>query len=51
LDSEQKIRDLCTRLSSQPEGSNEFWQALVELRDALEAHIAELRERAAIAAK
>jgi len=51
LESEQKIRDLCTRLSLQPEGSNEFWQSLVELRDALEVHIAELRERAAISGK
>jgi hypothetical protein len=45
LESEQKIRDLCATLCSCREGSNEFWQALVELRDTLEIHIAQLREK------
>jgi len=44
---EQKIRDLCTRISSYPEGSSQFRQTLVELRDVLEVHIAELRQKRA----
>jgi len=51
LENEQKIRDLCAKISSHPEGSEQFWQALLELRDTLEVHIAELREKVATAGK
>jgi hypothetical protein len=34
-------------MSSYPEDSKQFWQALVELRDVLEVHIAELLEKRA----
>jgi len=43
MSSEQKIRNLCTEVMAVPEGSKEFWQYLVELRDALEEHIARLQ--------
>jgi hypothetical protein len=49
LANEQTIRDLCTKISSCPEGSKQFWQALIELRDALEVHIVALREELAAA--
>lgn len=45
--SEQKIRDICTELLAVPEGSDDFWERLVELRDALEEHIARLRAESA----
>jgi hypothetical protein len=51
LENEQKIRDLCASLCSCPEGSDEFWHALVELRDTLELHIADLRERVTASGK
>ena len=51
LENEQKIRDLCATLCSHPEGSNEFWQTLVDLRDTLELHIADLREKIATTTK
>jgi len=47
LANEEKIRDLCARISSYPEGSKQFRKALVELRDVLEIHIAELLEKRA----
>jgi hypothetical protein len=47
MSSEHKIRDLCEKVSSFPEGSKQFWLALVELRDALEEHIPRLREETA----
>jgi len=44
MSDEKKIRDLCAKVSSAPEGSTEFWQALTELRDALQEHIELLRQ-------
>jgi len=38
------MRDLCTRVSAASEGSTEFWQALTELRDALQEHVDLLRQ-------
>jgi hypothetical protein len=42
--SEKKIRDLCAKISSLPEGSKQFWKSLVELRDVVEEHTALLRK-------
>jgi hypothetical protein len=43
MSGEQKIRDLCDKISAVPEGSTEFWHYLVELRNVLQEHIAFLR--------
>lgn len=47
MSSQQRIHDLCKKVSSFPEGSEEFWQALVELRDTLVEHTALLRKKIA----
>ena len=44
VSAEREIRDLCAKVSSFPEGSEQFWRALAELRDALEKHTLQLRK-------
>jgi hypothetical protein len=46
LTSKRQIHDLCTRVCASSEGSEQFWAALRELRDAVEEHIARLRQKA-----
>jgi hypothetical protein len=47
VSAEREIRDLCAKVSSFPEGSEQFWRALAELRAALEDHTARLRRKRA----
>jgi len=47
VSAEREIRDLCAKVSSFPEGSDQFWRALAELRDVLEKHTGQLRNKRA----
>lgn len=47
VSTDRQIRNLCAKVASFPEGSESFWRALAELRDALEKHMARMRRKSA----